>query len=465
MKRIQLKLFVLLVALVLGTAGGATAWVLLAGDEAASWAPALGLALATGILGAFALSTWLTHRALDALAQIREVMSDLSGGNLERRLYWRTGDEREEVAVSINRMADHLARQIDEAQHEAHRLEAVMTSMVEGVLVLDLSGRIVLANPGFRELLGVWGPVHDRSVLEVIRHPEIDQVLERARESPTPIVRDVEVRNGKDRVLLMHAVGFPLSGPRAGTLAVFHDVTEVRRVDRIRRDFIANASHELRTPLTSIQGFAETLSTANLSHEEMEPYLAVILRNARRMGNLIDDLMDLSRIEGGQTAVDLTRVDVCRVARTLLHDMQPRIERAKLTAKLLTEEAPEAWADRSALEQVLENLLTNAVRYTDEGGALSVDVEARGDLLEISVADTGIGIPESARDRIFERFYRVDAARSRAVGSTGLGLSITKHLVQAMGGTIRVESEIGVGSRFVFTVPRARETGEPPRES
>jgi signal transduction histidine kinase len=148
----------------------------------------------------------------------------------------------------------------------------------------------------------------------------------------------------------------------------------------------------------------------------------------------------------------------------LLNDMRPRMERSKLTARLVTDDAPPAWADRRAVEQVLENLITNAIRYTDEGGELSIDVQAKADMIEVSVADTGIGIPEQARDRIFERFYRVDAARSRAVGSTGLGLSITKHLVQAMGGRIRVESKIGAGSRFIFTLPRARdeeETGPP----
>lgn len=460
MKRIQLKIFLLLLTLVVGSIGAALLAARPESDGGLRGPTVFVLALGFGGVGALLLARHLARMTLDPLSQIREVVSELSRGNLERRLHWYLGDERDAVAASINRMADHLARQIDEARHEAQQLEAVMGSMVEGVLVLDLSGRIVLANPGFRELLGVWGPVEGRSVLEVLRHIEIDEVLTQARQESSPVIRDIEVRGGKNRTVLTHAVGFPLSGPRAGTVAVFHDVTEVRRVDRIRRDFIANASHELRTPLTSIQGFAETLSSSKLSQQEMEPYLAVILRNARRMANLIDDLMDLSRIESGKTAVDRTRVDVCRVARTLISDMAPRIARAGLDAGLVTQQAPEAWADRRAIEQILENLITNAIRYTDEGGTIRIEVHAKADLLEVTVADTGIGIPETSKDRIFERFYRVDAARSRAVGSTGLGLSITRHLVRAMGGTIRVESEIGVGSRFVFTVPRARDEDE-----
>jgi two-component system phosphate regulon sensor histidine kinase PhoR len=464
LKRIQAKIFLLLVTLFVILLAIAFLFAGGAGGGTARTSSLLVVVIGSGLLGALLASARLARMTLDPLEQIREVVAELTSGNLDRRLHWRTGDERDEVAISINRMADHLARQIDEARQEAQQLEAVMASMVEGVLVLDLSGRIMLANPGFRELLGVWGPVEGRSVLEVIRNAQLDEVLSEARAGGAPVTRDIEIRAAQDRTLLTHARGFPLSGPRAGTLAVFHDVTEIRRVDRIRRDFIANASHELRTPLTSIQGFAETLSSSKLSHEEMEPYLSVILRNARRMANLIDDLMSLSRIESGTTAVDHETVDICRVARTLLSDMQPRIAQSGIQAKLLTETAPAAWADRRAIEQVLENLLTNALRYTDEGGAITVDVETRGELLEVCVADTGIGIPEKSRNRIFERFYRVDEARSRAVGSTGLGLAITKHLVQAMGGTIRVESELGVGSRFIFSVPRARE-GESPSSS
>ena len=253
---------------------------------------------------------------------------------------------------------------------------------------------------------------------------------------------------------------FPSEGPPAGSLAVFHDVTEVRRVDKVRRDFIANASHELRTPLTSIQGYAETLASGDLRPEDSERCIETILRNAGRMRDLIDDLMELSRIENEASVIEHARVDAVRLARELLIDLRRRLERAELEAELLTQSAPDAWCDRSALEHVLENLLTNAIRYTDAGGQIRVGIEPKADLLEITVEDTGIGIPEQSRDRIFERFYRVDAARSRAVGSTGLGLAIVRHLVQAMGGTIRVESEIGVGSRFLFTVPRAPEDAE-----
>jgi two-component system phosphate regulon sensor histidine kinase PhoR len=332
-----------------------------------------------------------------------------------------------------------------------------MAGMVEGVLVLDLSGRILLVNPAFRELFDVWGPVVDRTLLEVLRLPEVDDLLRDASEANEPVVRDIAFRGAIDRRILGHAARFPSTGPPAGSLAVFHDVTELRRVDRVRRDFIANASHELRTPLTSIQGYAETLSGGRLSVEDQDRCLSTILRNVSRMRNLIDDLMDLSKIENDPGGIDRVPVDVVRVARVLIADLGKRLEAEGLTATLGTETSALAWGDRGAVEQVLENLLTNAIRYTDPGGQIRVDVETKADLLEVSVSDTGIGIPEESRDRIFERFYRVDAARSRAVGSTGLGLAIVRHLVQAMGGTVRVESELGVGSRFTFTLARTPE--------
>ncbi|HPG26135.1 MAG TPA: ATP-binding protein, partial [Myxococcota bacterium] len=427
-----------------------------------------GLALPTRVglsaLAVVALSFVLRRLSLEPLERIRQVADALAAGSDAPRLRLDRGDERDAAARAMNRLAERLGEQIRDAGREAQRLEAVLAELVEGVLVLDLEGRITLANPGFRELFGVWGPVEGRTVIEVLRLPEVDDLLTSARDAAAALVRDVEVRGRgqADRILLAHAAGFPSKGPRVGVLAVFHDVTQVRRVDRVRRDFIANASHELRTPLTAIQGFAETLaSTSPLDPEETATYLGVIQRNARRMTTLIDDLMELSRIESdaAPAALDFGPVDVCRVARTQLADLAPRLERAKLEAECLSDSAPPAWTDRHALERILENLLTNAIRYTDAGGRITVEVVPRADRLEVTVADTGIGIPKDVQDRIFERFYRVDAARSRAVGSTGLGLSIVKHLLQSIRGEIRVESEPGQGSRFIVSLPRA--SGDP----
>jgi two-component system, OmpR family, phosphate regulon sensor histidine kinase PhoR len=415
----------------------------------------IGLAALASIVLAYLVSRRIGAIALTPLEEIGEGARRIGEGDSEARLLWSHRDERDGIASAFNRMADRVQGELREARRNVQQLEAVMAEMIEGVLVVDSNDRIVLVNTAFRELFDVWGEVRDRAVVEVIRLPAVDDLFARARESETPVLLDIEVRGHVTRTVGARAARFPSKGLRAGTLAVFHDVTEIRRVDRVRSDFIANASHELRTPLTSIQGYSESLASGPMTPSEVEAHVTVIQRNVHRMRDLIDDLMDLSRIESGGGAPDPSRVDVVKLAQTLVADARPRLAHAKLEAQVRSAAASPAWADRKAVEQVLENLLTNAIRYSDEGGRITIEIEAKGEILEISVEDTGIGIPEEALRRIFERFYRVDASRSRAIGSTGLGLSIVRHLVQAMGGTIRVESRLGEGSRFTFTLPRA----------
>ena len=452
MKRLQLRIFLFVGTATLGV--GTLALGIGSDDGEALFGGLPGLFLA-GLTVSYLAAMAIARMMLPPLVAVRELAEALTQGRRDPRLIWSYGDERDSTAIALNRMADQLGREIDEARREAQQLEAVMTGMVEGVLVLDLGDRIRLVNPGFRELFRAWGPVIGRSVLEVIRQPEIDDLLREARDRRDPVIRDIRIQGSGQRTVLAHAVRFPSEGPPAGTLAVFHDVTDVRRLDKVRRDFIANASHELRTPLTSIQGYAETLASEELPDEARSRAIETILRNVTRMRDLIDDLMELSRIENQGVPIERAPIDVIRVARELLVDQQKRIENAGLTAELIAGEGGVAFCDRSGLLHVLENLLTNAIRYSDAGGKITVSVESGENLVRITVADTGIGIPEEARERIFERFYRVDAARSRAVGSTGLGLSIVRNLVQAMGGTIHVESLIGAGSSFIVALPRA----------
>ena len=408
-----------------------------------------------GLLGAIGLSYGLSLLSLRPITELREVVTDIAGGKLERRLRWETRDERSDIAQSINRLARQIRDSADQALREKEQLEAVVSSMVEGVLVTDREDKILLANPRAQEMLSVWGDFKGRTVPEVIQSAEVDQALQDAATSDEIVVREMVVQAEKRRVLLMHASGFPRTEPRSGTVAVFHDVTELRRLDEVRSDFIANASHELRTPLTSIQGFADTLRNAKPNEEEHAQYLDVIVRNAKRMSNLIDDLLILSRIESGASPVEVRPIDIGRVAETVIADFAPRFEEASIEASLHAENVPDGLADRGAVEQILSNLLSNAARYSNAGSRVDVFVEEHDGQIEIRVEDTGIGIPEEDLDRIFERFYRVNAARSRALGSTGLGLSIVKHLVRSMGGEIRVESELDRGSRFAFTLPVA----------
>jgi two-component system phosphate regulon sensor histidine kinase PhoR len=412
-------------------------------------AGAAGLALAAALAAGFA--TLLTRR----VRELEGVVKAIAAGNLGQRLLWRSGDELGAIARAIDDMAEQMRRRLEQAGDEQARLRAVLQGMVEGVLVLDKGGRVILANPRLRELFGVWGAVEGRPALEVIRRADVEAALVAAAHTPEPVLREIQLGTGGGRHLEMHAVRFPSHGALLGTVAVFHDVTEIHRLEGIRRDFVANVSHELRTPLTAIRGFAETLRSSEVPVEQRRQYLDVILRHADRLSALIEDLLELSRIEGGIRGLVPEPVDVTAVARDLLQDLKPRLDAGQLHAEVRAEPAPRALADRRALEQVLLNLLDNAIKYSEKGGRIEIAVSGSAPWVRIDVADTGIGIPEADRARVFERFYRVEKARSRDLGGTGLGLAIVKHLVQAQDGEVFVSSREGEGTVFTVRLPAA----------
>jgi len=412
-------------------------------------AGAVGLALAVALAAGFA--TLLTRR----VQELRGVVRAIAAGDLSRRLPWRSGDELGAIASALDEMVEQLRRRLAQASDEQARLRAVLQGMVEGVLVLDRAGRVILANPRLRELFGVWGAVEGRPALEVIRRADVESALAEAARTPDPVVRELHLGADGGRDLEMHAVRFPAQGAQLGTVAVFHDVTEIHRLEGIRRDFVANVSHELRTPLTAIRGFAETLRGSEVSAEQRRQYLDVILRHADRLTALIEDLLELSRIEGGTRELAPEPLDAAALARGLLQDLKPRLDAKRLRAECRAEPAPPVWADRRALEQIFLNLLDNAIKYSEPGGRIELSVSGSAAGVRVDVSDTGIGIPEADRARIFERFYRVDKARSRDLGGTGLGLSIVKHLVQAQDGELFVSSREGQGSTFTVRLPAA----------
>ncbi|TFG94056.1 MAG: HAMP domain-containing protein, partial [Myxococcales bacterium] len=314
-------------------------------------AASAGLVLAALLAAVFA--TLLTRR----VHELQGVVKAIAAGDLTQRLPWRSGDELGAIASALDDMAEQLRRRLAQADAEQARLRAVLQGMVEGVLVLDRSGAVILANPRLRELFGVWGPVEGRPAIEVIRRVEVDAALAEALLSAAPVVREIQLGGLSARQLEMHAVRFPSHGSLLGTVAVFHDVTEIHQLEGMRRDFVANVSHELRTPLTAIRGFAETLRGSEVSIDQRRQYLDVILRHADRLTALIEDLLELSRIEGGTRGLAPEAVDVGARARSLFQDLKPRLEAGRLVAAVQSGPVPAAWADRRALEQVLLNLL------------------------------------------------------------------------------------------------------------
>jgi two-component system phosphate regulon sensor histidine kinase PhoR len=325
-----------------------------------------------------------------------------------------------------------------------------------GVLVLDVVGRIVLTNPALREMLLLKSDAIGKTLLEVIRHADLKEAVNAANASEEPVHQELELRGLRPRSLLVRAAR--LSGSQAGVFAVFVDVTKMRRLESMRRDFVANASHELRTPIAAIRSAAETLKTAAASDARaVDQFLPMIERNAGRLHALVEDLLELSRIESRQFRLELENM---RALDEIEHVVELFAERAaEKSIELRVEASEPAWvlADRRALEHVLSNLVDNAIKYCGPDTVVKLNAREQGERIEISVEDNGPGIEPLHLPRLFERFYRVDAGRSRAVGGTGLGLSIVKHLTDTMGGSVSVESVVGGGTTFRILLRRGKD--------
>jgi two-component system phosphate regulon sensor histidine kinase PhoR len=330
-------------------------------------------------------------------------------------------------------------------------------SMLEGLLLLDRNRKINLANRAFLNCFGITTALRGKTVVEALRLPELDGLLQRVETEKQVLDYEIKLPGLTGRWLQVNAAIITnAAGEREGTILVFHDLTRIKQLERQREEFVANVSHELRTPLSLIKGYVETLlDGARNQPETAEHFLKIIERNANRLDLLIQDLLTISALESGRMKLDLLPVNLRALAEKVFVQLRPKAE-GKQTQ--LVNELPELTAngDANRLDQVLTNLVDNAIKYGRASGTITVGGKKRDDgTLEIFVRDDGPGIPPEALNRVFERFYRVDKARSRDQGGTGLGLSIVKHIVQAHGGEVRVASEPGQGATFFFTVPAA----------
>lgn len=416
----------------------------------------LGLCLA--LLLAYATSRYISRPILDAIWFVRNIAS----GRLKHRTL-RVGSTRElrDLGTALDDMRRQIQTHIGQITLEKSRLEAVLTSITEAILVTDQSGRILMGNGTFEKLFGVSDAIEGRMPIELVRHRDVQDAIEQTLKTGQVVFLDLTRSDSRERHFDVQIAPILQDDHMAGSVTIFYDITELRRLERIRKDFVANVSHELRTPLTTIKGCAATLADGALDNREAaQRFVQMINTHADRLHNLIEDILDLSRIESGALPLKTGVYPVHEMVDSVVGQIRPLAKEKTLTIEINTKENAQVQCDRKLIEQALLNLLDNAVKYTPEGGKIWIQTrdfkhgENTQTRIALEVKDTGIGIPLSDMDRIFERFYRVDKGRSRAMGGTGLGLSIVRHIMDAHGERVYVESEQGKGSTFGLTLPR-----------
>ncbi|WP_447974248.1 two-component system histidine kinase PnpS [Nitrospira sp. Kam-Ns4a] len=430
---------------------------------------ALAIALAVAFALSLAASVLLARGLTRPLSDIAAAARRLARGDLSQRIRTSAHDEVGVLAATLNQMAEQLEAKIREVSEDRSQLLAMLTAMVEGVMVLDYGGRVLQVNPALERMFGLCDAgTKGRPHRDVIRHDELNELVDRVLETQRNQSGEITIPPGGRTLRVQASVaGFRREAEPFAVL-VFHDVTALRRLETVRKDFVANVSHELRTPLTSIKGYVEALLDGAKDHpEQAGRFLEVILKQTDRLNLILDDLLQLSQIESGQVQFKRDPVRLKDVVERTVALIAPLADKKghRLTVAVPAD-LPAVMGDEDRLAQVLTNLLDNAVKYTPPNGAIHVaaraaplpEPESGADWVELSVADTGLGIPEADRPRIFERFYRVDKARSRELGGTGLGLAIVKHIVEAHSGRVWVETNEPTGSRFVVRLPAARDS-------
>jgi two-component system sensor histidine kinase VicK len=421
---------------------------------------ATALALLATIFLGFALARTITRPILEVTRQAAAI----AAGRFGEPVTVYSKDEIGELAAGFNYLRERLRETLDEISSEKEKVEAILANLTDGVLALDPSGHIVHINPAARNLLRLQQPaaaVLGRHWQEVFPELELEKELEQVQAKGSVSVRLEEKKTG-GRMLKIHLVPFKSGSAQAGVVLTLQDVTEEERLESRRREFVANVSHELRTPLTTIKSYVETLldNEDALDPEVRRQFLSVVSAEVDRMTRLVRDLLQLAQLDAGQVRWDKRPLDMGKVVQEVVERFRMPAERAGLTLTVHQPEAlPPVIADRDRVEQVLANLISNAIKFTPAGGQVQLCLTQDGQMVRTSVADSGVGIPYEDQPRIFERFYRVDKARSRAFGGTGLGLSIARQIVEAHGGEISLTSEPGKGTEVTFTLPIQRSGG------
>ncbi|MBD3272605.1 MAG: PAS domain-containing protein [Elusimicrobia bacterium] len=414
-----------------------------------------------GLMFFSALMIFYTKTFLSVTRTMKEIsyaIQRVSNGNWTRKITNIPSGYLGYLIHSINSLIDQTRYQIKEHADRKAQLEAILHHMLNGVMVVDKKGIIVLANQAFMKLFNIKTIPLGKWPLEIIRNITLHEIINEVLQHNTQgISKEISLLVSEEKKIIVFAAPIISNEHKEGVVCIFHDTTQLRKLENIRQDFVANVSHELRTPVASIKGYAETLlEGAYKDKKNVKEFLSIITSNADNLARLIEDLLYLSKIESGKLLLATKPCPIQplieRALQVLHHDIK---KKSIIINNEIPENLPPVNADDDRLGQVLMNLLDNAVKYNNQNGTITISVDELSDYFRFTITDTGIGIPSQNLPRLFERFYRVDKARSRELGGTGLGLSIVKHIIQAHNGQIFVQSELNKGSSFSFTIPKS----------
>lgn len=422
----------------------------------------LGIGLLVLFVIAGLVSFRIAHSITRPIDKITRVAKQITNFNYKSRAVVRSNDEIGQLGTAINRMADSLQMQLQRILENETRLKSVLEHMPSGLLMIDKEGRIALLNRSAEDILGFTaGELLGKNYEDAKQQFEFTQLIQECIDTRESLRDEMIFYYPQERILEISLSPIAHADEEwTGVLIVLHDITAVRRLEGIRSEFVANVSHELKTPIAAVKGFAETLLAGAMKDPEItKSFLQIIFDESERLNRLIGDILELSKVESKRIPLHYSPVHMNSFITKTLNMMQTEADKKQIQLDMYVEEDLYMEADEDRLGQILINLLSNGINYTPEGGSVKVKAvmiqgtEDEDDKVEITISDTGIGIPKKDLPRIFERFYRVDKARSRSSGGTGLGLSIVKHLVELHHGTIRVESDVSIGTRFIIQMP------------
>ena len=405
----------------------------------------------------FSLLAWQVSKSItEPIKRITRTAQDIAHGNLGERIHIYTQDEIGTLSQMFNMMAFQLADTIKNISNEKERLTAILDNMADGLIALDSAGQVILLNRAAAQIFGVnEEDIKGKSLIELNRTQQLTEALQQVYNTRQIVDTEIQLIYPIEILVRTHIAPIIRNSRIHGMVLIFTDVTELRRLERMRTEFVGNVSHELKTPLTSIRGYVETLLDMEIEDPLVSKFLGVINKESDRLSRLINDLLDLSRLESKRHS-PMVPTRLKNVVENVIHVLAPEAERKKIELIInIPVHLPLVMGVEEQLNQVLINLVDNGIKYTPAGGKVSVSAESDTEWVTLKVADNGCGISQEDQERIFERFYRVDKARSRQAGGTGLGLSIVKHIVKGHGGDIHIESELGEGSTFIVKLQRA----------